>query len=197
MPDPQESLELLIAGNQRFVAGTSTAGPAVDELKQLAAGQSPFAILIGCSDSRVPAEIVFDQGIGDLFVIRIAGNIVARSQIGSVEFAATMFGSRLVLVLGHTGCGAVKASIEALRGETADISPGLRAIVDRVVPALHEVEGAATDVAKGVEANVRRSVRELTDGSEILRDLVARGQITIAGAIYDLTSGEVSVLQET
>src|SRR5438132_1546377 len=137
MTSGYEALMRLQDGNRRFVASLADTAPALTHTRRLALaeGQQPFAIILGCSDSRVPAELVFGQGFGDLFVIRVAGNIVAPSQVGSVEFAAARFGTRLVIVLGHTECGAITATIEELRQPTLHQSPGLRAIVDRIRPA--------------------------------------------------------------
>src|SRR5581483_1481045 len=131
-----EALERLREGNRRFVRGWHTSDATPARLAELATGQEPFAVILGCSDSRVPVEIVFDQGLGDLFVIRIAGNVVAPSGIGSVEFAAARFGTRLVVVLGHSRCGAVLATLEELRRPSENQSRNLRSIVDRVRPAL-------------------------------------------------------------
>ena len=160
-------------------------------------GQHPFAIILGCSDSRVPAELVFDQGLGDLFVIRVAGNIVAPSQVGSVEFAAARCGSRLVVVLGHSQCGAILATLEELRKPTADQSPNLHAIVDRVRPS---VEGLlATDlrhddnelVKQAVRANIRASVDHLRHGSRVLEQLIQDDGLVVVGAEYSLETGIV------
>lgn len=193
-----EALQRLVAGNERFVGdhfgGTAATGRSRRE--ELVAGQEPFAIILGCADSRVPAEIVFDQGLGDLFVIRVAGNIVAPSQIGSVEFAAELFGTRLVVVLGHSGCGAVAATLEESQRPTEMRSPNLRAIVDRVRPAVEPlltdgVERAPEDLFReAVRANVRASVEQLRHGSEILEHLMDAG-LTIVGATYSLETGTV------
>jgi carbonic anhydrase len=163
----------------------------------LLAGQRPFAIVLGCSDSRVPAEIVFDQGLGDLFVIRVAGNIVAPSQVGSVEFAATRYGSRLVVVLGHSQCGAIAATLEELLRPAGTRSRNLRSIVNRLRPSVEAL--LATDlrddqdalVREAVTANVRASVDHLRHGSEILEELVAGGGLRIVGAEYSLETGIV------
>jgi carbonic anhydrase len=163
----------------------------------LLAGQQPFAIILGCSDSRVPAELVFDQGFGDLFVIRVAGNIVAPSLVGSVEFAAIKFDTRLVVVLGHSQCGAVLATLDELRAPSARQSRNLRSIVNRVRPSVepllatelrHDPEAL---VRAAVRANVRVSVDHLRHGSEILEDLVAREGLRIVGAEYSLETGLV------
>jgi carbonic anhydrase len=164
---------------------------------ELAAGQEPFAIILGCSDSRVPAELVFDQGLGDLFVIRVAGNIVASSQIGSVEFAAERYGTRLVVVLGHSQCGAVLATLEELQQPTDNQSRNLRSIVDRVRPSVeallatelrHDPEAL---VRKAVWANVCVSASHLRHGSEILEQLIHRDGLCVVGAEYSLETGVV------
>jgi carbonic anhydrase len=162
----------------------------------LATGQEPFAIILGCSDSRVPAEIVFDQGLGDLFVIRVAGNIVASSQVGSVEFAAARFGTRLVVVLGHSQCGAVLATLEELQLPAGNQSPHLRSIVDRVRPS---VEALAVELGHDPDALIRQAVRtnisasanQLRHGSEILERLIRNDGLVVVGAEYSLETGLV------
>jgi carbonic anhydrase len=193
-----EALARLREGNRRFVAGAPPQVPALDPARrlELARSQAPFAVILGCSDSRVPAELVFGQGFGDLFVIRVAGNVVAPSQIGSVEFAAARFRTRLVVVLGHTGCGAVTATVEELRAPAPDRSPGLREIVERVRPAVEPLLASAgrddgSLLARAVRANVRLAVDELRRGSELLRSLAQRGTLAIVGAEYDLQTGVV------
>jgi carbonic anhydrase len=165
--------------------------------------QSPFAIVLGCSDSRAPAEIVFDQGLGDLFVIRVAGNIVAPSQVGSVEFAAERFGTRLVVVMGHTHCGAIDATIEAVTGERGPSSQNLQSIVNRVRPG---IEGLiATDLARdpvrlrleAMRANVRASVSHLRHGSDVIERLADEGGLAVVGAELDLATGEVAFFDDT
>ena len=164
---------------------------------ELAAGQEPFAIILGCSDSRVPAEIVFDQGLGDLFVIRVAGNIVASSQVGSVEFAAERFGTPLVVVLGHSRCGAVLATLEELMRPRDNQSRNLRSIVDRIRPSVETL--LATElrhdsdalVGHAIRANVRVSANYLRHGSEVLEQLIQRGRLLVVGAEYSLETGEV------
>ena len=186
-------------GNRRFVAGAVPEVPVLDAARRsaLARAQEPFAVVLGCSDSRVPAELVLGQGFGDLFVIRVAGNIVAPSQVGSVEFAAARFGTRLVVVLGHSGCGAVTATVEELRRPAPGQSPGLREIVERVRPAVEPLlaaaraEGDAALIARAVRANVRIAVDELRSGSDLLRPLVERGELAVIGAEYDLETGVV------
>lgn len=196
------ALERLLTGNRRYITGKRDFNRLMDQAARdgLAAGQRPFAIILGCSDSRVPVEIVFDQGLGDLFVIRVAGNIVAPSQIGSVEFAAEQFGIRLVVVLGHSGCGAVQATIETLQKSVENRSRHLDAIVDRIRPAVAELVGchgggdpeALMDAA--VRANVRMSVNALRHGSGIIEDLIRRQGLVIAGAEYSLHTGKVQFL---
>jgi len=159
--------------------------------------QQPFAIILGCSDSRVPAELVFSQGFGDLFVIRVAGNIVAPSQVGSVEFAAERFGTRLAVVLGHTQCGAVEATLEQLRQPQANQSPNLRAIVERIRPAIEPLLElpAANDpeqlARRAVRANVDASVKQLRHGSVLLERRIERDGFLIVGAEYHVEDGTV------
>lgn len=187
-----ESLQRLQDGNARFVAGVRSLETLLSHTRRAehAAGQAPFAIILGCSDSRVPAELVFDAGIGDLFVIRVAGNIVASSQVGSVEFAATQFGTRLVVVLGHSQCGAILVTLNELRRPARDFSPGLRSIVDRVRPSLESLlaTGLRDDtealVTEAVRANVRASVNHLRHGSGILERLIERDGLRVVGAEY-------------
>jgi carbonic anhydrase len=189
----------LQAGNRRFVATIAGGAPALSQAQPrvFVDGQQPFAIVLGCSDSRVPAELVFGQGFGDLFVIRVAGNIVAPSQVGSVEFAAARFGTRLVVVLGHTECGAITATLEELRQPVPNQSPGLRAIVDRIRPAVEPLlatplrEQPAALVAHAVRANIRAAADHLRHGSSILEDLADRNGLLIVGAEYCLRTGVV------
>jgi carbonic anhydrase len=190
------ALERLRSGNRRFADDMRRdAGATPERRSALAAGQEPFAIVLGCSDSRVPAEIVFDQGLGDLFVIRVAGNIVAPSQVGSVEFAAARFGTRLVVVLGHSQCGAILATLEAIDRPGEEGSAALRSIVDRVRPAVEEVVAAGGDperiVREAVRANVRRSVSLLRHGSELVERMVTSEGLLVVGAEYSLETGVV------
>jgi len=193
----REALERLESGNRRFVADRKrSAQVGATRRNELTERQEPYAIVLGCSDSRVPAEIVFDQGLGDLFVIRVAGNIVAPSQIGSVEFAAERFHTRLVVVLGHSGCGAVMATIEQLTRPEMQ-SRNLRAIVDRVRPSVEPLLATGlrpdgeTLVRDAVRANVRASANHLRHGSEILESLIARDGLLVVGAEYSLDTGVV------
>lgn len=194
-----EALQRLRDGNQRFVSGVRSVEAMLSHARrdQFAEGQQPFAIILGCSDSRVPAEIVFDQGLGDLFVIRVAGNIVAPSQIGSVEFAAEQFETRLVVVMGHTHCGAVSATLEEMHRPKTEQSKNIQAIVDRIRPALEAF--VPTELwqqdeelhRQATRANVRASVNQLRHGSESLEKLVEEEGLLIVGAEYDIATGVV------
>src|SRR5215207_4216848 len=197
MVPANEALTRLRDGNLRFASNVRSAETFVTHTRRMALtnGQEPFAIILGCSDSRVPAEFVFDQGLGDLFVIRVAGNIVAPSQVGSVEFAAARFGTRLVVVLGHSQCGAILATVEELQRPNENQSRNLRAIVDRVRPS---VEGLlATDlrhdldtlVTQAVRANIRASANHLRHGSPILEQLIQEEGLRVVGAEYSLETG--------
>jgi carbonic anhydrase len=192
----QSALARLREGNRRFVASersTSVSlGPA-----EFAQSQQPFAIVLGCSDSRVPAEIIFDQGLGDLFVIRVAGNIVAPSLVGSVEFAAARFATRLVVVLGHSRCGAVLATLEELQRPSANQSPNLRSIVERVRPSVeglletdlrHDLDGL---VRQAVRMNIRASADHLRHGSKLLEQLIRDEGLLVVGAEYLLDTGVI------
>jgi carbonic anhydrase len=196
-----EALARLQEGNRRFVANQTTSEP-IDRVRRaaLAAGQEPFAIILGCSDSRVPAELVFDQGFGDLFVIRVAGNIVAPSQIGSVEFAASRFDTRLVVVLGHSGCGAITATLEEITGHATSQSRNLRSIVNRVRPSVETLLSGRRDhdpealIRDAVRANVRASVNHLRHGSTLLEQLSRSSGLRVLGAEYSLETGVVTFL---
>ena len=196
----REALALLREGNRRFAANQSISGSVSNQARRdaLVSGQEPFAIVLGCSDSRVPAELVFDQGFGDLFVIRVAGNIVAPSQVGSVEFAAARFGTRLVVVLGHSQCGAITATLEELLGKSSNSSRNLRSIVDRVRPSVETLLTGRQDldmnvvVHEAVRANVRASTNHLRHGSALLEQLIREDGLLVVGADYSLESGRVS-----
>jgi carbonic anhydrase len=199
-----EALARLRDGNRRFVAN-QTLAPVLSSHARRAAlvgGQEPFAIILGCSDSRVPAELVFDQGFGDLFVIRVAGNIVAPSQVGSVEFAAARFGTRLVVVMGHSQCGAVIATLEDLLGRETSQSRNLRSIVNRVRPSVEGVLSGRADldaealVCDAVRANVRASVHHLRHGSELLEQLIRTDGLLVVGAEYSLETGVVAFFDD-
>lgn len=197
-----EALKRLQEGNQRFVSGVRSVDTIVKQIQRASfvEGQAPFAIILGCSDSRVPAEIVFDQGLGDLFVIRVAGNVVAPSQIGSVEFAAEQYGTRLVVVLGHSMCGAVMATIDDLENPSNIQSSNVSSIVNRIRPTveplfeteLREDHERLLDAA--IRANIRAATSHLRHGSQMLENLIQKGELTIVGAEYSLATGEVEFL---
>ena len=198
--DAVTALNMLKQGNARFLEESRRpdAPEHHERRRELVQDQSPFAIVLGCSDSRVPAEIIFDQGLGDLFVIRVAGNIVAPSQIGSVEFAAERFGTRLVVVLGHSNCGAITATIEELSKGSGEPSRNLRSIVTRIRPSVaalmdtelrHDPESLAHHA---VRANIRMSVDHLRHGSDVLEHLIQTDGLLVVGAEYSLESGAVT-----
>ena len=199
-----DALERLRAGNSRFVSGgqlmESLANPA--RRNELTTGQEPFAVILGCSDSRVPVEIIFDFSLGHLFVIRVAGNIVAPSQIGSIEFAAEQFGTRLVVVMGHDDCGAVSTTIGELKRPTESRSPNLSAIVDRIRPAVEPLMATETEMKdaalldQAIRANIRASVNHLRHGSEILETLVRDDGLLVVGAEYSLETGTVEFFDD-
>ena len=194
-----ESLIRLSEGNKRFLSGESHIPDLInhDRRSALVTEQKPFAVVLGCSDSRVPAEIIFDQGLGDLFVIRIAGNIVAPSQIGSVEFAVEYFGTPLVVILGHSNCGAVQATMNEFSNKTGKTSKNLLSIVSRIRPSVESVLRSAKDesqetlLRKAIRANISASAENLRHGSEIIQNLVDSNQLLIVGAEYSLETGEV------
>jgi carbonic anhydrase len=199
-----DALARLREGNRRFVADARNGDTAINRTRRqaLAAGQEPFAIILGCSDSRVPAELVFDQGLGDLFVIRVAGNIVASSQIDSVEFAAARFGTRLVVVLGHSQCGAVTATLEVLQQPIDQRSRNLRAIVGRIRPSIEALlatelrDNPEALLQQAVRANIRASVNQLRHGSEVLERLAKTDGLVIIGAEYSLETGIVCFFED-
>jgi carbonic anhydrase len=194
----REALTRLREGNRRYAQNVRSVDSLVSHSRRDLTLQAPCAIILGCSDSRAPAEIVFDQGLGDLFVIRVAGNIVAPSQVGSVEFAAERFGTRLVVVMGHTHCGAIDAALEAVEHGSVNGSRNLLHIVQRVRPA---IEGLVTTELRrdperlrreAMRANVRASVNHLRHGSEIIERLAAESGLAVVGAELDLATGEVT-----
>lgn len=204
MISAEKALARLKQGNQSFVAGNSEIEAMSSEKRRnkLVEGQEPFAVILGCSDSRAPAEIIFNQGLGDLFVIRVAGNVVAPSQVGSVEFAVEKFGTPLVVVLGHSNCGAIHATLEQLEKPFEKQSVNLRSIVNRIRPSVQpllEVHGHShTDgppdpelVRQAVRANILASVANLANGSQILEEMVQQGRVKIVGAEYSLETGAV------
>ncbi len=195
----RDALAQLRAGNDRFVSEVRNHHSLTSQTRRLevAAGQEPFAIILGCSDSRVPAEIVFDQGLGDLFVIRVAGNIVAPSQVGSVEFAAERFGTRLVVVLGHSSCGAILATLEELTRPQSAQSTNLHSIVGRIRPSVEALlESDRTQdpdvlVRRAVRANIRASADHLRHGSQVIEHLIQTKGLLVVGAEYSLETGIV------
>jgi carbonic anhydrase len=198
----QIALERLREGNRRFASGVRSVESLISQMRrqEFVEAQKPFAIILGCSDSRVPVEIVFDQGLGDLFVIRVAGNIVAPSQIGSVEFAAEQFGARLVVVLGHTNCGAINATLQELTRPTQNRSPNLQSIVNRIRPAVEQL--LETDLKNKpkellhhcTRANIRASVSQLQHGSQVIERLIAEDGLMVVGAEYSVETGQVVFL---
>ena len=203
MPKAEEALQRLREGNRRFVSGAGGSDALTSRTRRLevAPGQEPFAVILGCSDSRVPAELVFDQGLGDLFVIRIAGNIVAPSQVGSVEFAVARFGIPLVVVLGHTQCGVVLATLEELTRASTSESRNVRSIVDRVRPSVEPLLTTALRhdpdalVREAVRANVRASANQLRHGSDVVENLIERKGLRVVGAEYCLDTGVVEFFE--
>ncbi len=202
MTTANDALNRLKAGNQRFVANVRDISAETNESRraQVLESQHPFAIILGCSDSRVPAEIVFDQGLGDLFVVRVAGNIVTPSLLGSVEFSAVQHGARLVVVMGHTKCGAIQATVGELKQPSSALSPNLQSIVDCIQPSVEKLVEEETDESKlislATRANVHASVAQLTTNSEVLNDLVSNDGLQIIGAEYSLETGKVEFFEE-
>ena len=196
----QDALENLREGNGRFVSASSDKNNPGNHPHQFRPldRQEPFAIILGCSDSRVPTEIVFDQGIGDLFVIRVAGNIVTTSQTGSIEFAAEQFGIRLVVVLGHTMCGAIQATLEELQNPREPRSKNLQAIVNCISPSLESLletdrqENPETLLNQAMRRNVENSVNQLQHQSPILKKQIDEGGLTVVGAEYCVENGVVN-----
>ena len=202
---PAECLQRLMEGNERFVTNARLADAQLGHLRrtEIATNQKPFAVILGCSDSRVPAELVFDQGLGDLFVIRVAGNIVAPSQLASVEFAAQAFGTALVVVLGHSNCGAVSATLDDLTPDRPEAPHTLNSIISRIRPVIVPLVelGTANNLPRealmraGVRANIRASVDAIQRGTALLEKMVTAGDMLVVGAEYDLQTGKVELLQ--
>lgn len=197
--NPDKALELLKEGNKHYIESTVNDAEINIRTRRESTeeGQSPFAVVLGCSDSRVPAELVFSQGLGDLFVVRVAGNIIAPSQIGSIEFACQNFGTQLIVVLGHSHCGAIKATVDSLLSSPGDISPNIASIVEELLPAVrpvvekHECDDKDHLVHQAMRANVEQSVSGLKMRSTVLRDMLNNKQIKIVGAEYSLETGAV------
>lgn len=194
---PEQALQRLVDGNRRFRTACPTSGARAWSQQLATETQRPFAIILGCSDSRTPVEILFDEGFGDLFVVRIAGNIVAPSVVGSIEFAASQLGSRLVVVMGHTGCGAIAATVKAIETGLGPESKNIRSIVDRIAP---HIEGLVRPgnrdgiIREAVRANVRASADHLRHGSLLIEELVVTGRVAVVGAEYELETGTVNFL---
>ena len=191
---PAEALALLKAGNTRFVDDHSSCGPLSPRRLQLIQGQAPFAIILGCSDSRVPVETVFDQVPGNLFVIRVAGNFLNDADIGTIEYGVAVLKSRYILVLGHEACGAVTAAVDFVKNGTRQ--PGhIQSLVNALAPAAKASKGKPGDwVANAIEENVRLNIRDLSAESEIVRSAVASGSVAVGGGVYDLHTGKVGWL---
>ena len=206
MMPAHEALARLREGNRRFVSGVGLRGPFADPSRrhELVTGQEPIAIILGCSDSRVPAEMVFDQGLGDLFVIRVAGNIVVPSLVGSVEFAVERLATRLVVVLGHSHCGAIAATLEELNHPSATLSPNLRAIVDRIRPVVEPLmentqlrHQPDTLQKHAIQANIRASVDHLRQSSQIIEQRIQSDGLLVVDAEYSLETGLVHFFDDT
>lgn len=202
MINAQQALLRLQEGNHRFTNDQpSSENPADQALRQnLVQGQEPFAIILGCADSRVPVELIFDQSLGDLFTIRIAGNIATPAAVGSIEYAAGILGTRLIVVLGHTGCGAVQATLQAIEQDSSMPSANLDAIVDAIRPAVEPLTQTSREgdqpslISKAVRANVRATVAALETNSAMLREFVQQDGLRIVGAEYSLETGVVEYL---
>ncbi len=199
-PSPSQALRRLVEGNRRFLEKGAALGTRVFRAELADEDQRPFAIILGCSDSRTPVEILFDEGFGDLFVVRIAGNVVAPSVVGSIEFAAAQYGTRLVVVLGHTRCGAIAATVKALQSGDGPESKNIRAITDRIAPHVEGLVRTAGPTAgpgllrETMRVNVRASVDHLRHGSRLLEELVLAGRLAVVGAEYELETGRVHFL---
>ncbi|MDD9890743.1 MAG: carbonic anhydrase [Gammaproteobacteria bacterium] len=196
MLDAETALLRLKQGNKEFRSGETPIEVDEERRLKLVEQQQPFAIILGCSDSRVPVELIFAQGLGELFVIRVAGNVATPTQIGSIEFAARNFGSKLVVVLGHSSCGAIKATIRELENPGQDLTPNLQVIVDSIKPGISSCITAEdpleTKIEKAVRANVQSTIKRITNESEILQQKVAKEGLKIVGAEYSLESGIVN-----
>lgn len=197
---PKDALARLVEGNRRFRDSSGPSAARGWDGKMANETQRPFAIVLGCSDSRTPVEILFDQGFGDLFVVRIAGNVVAPSVVGSIEFAAAQFGTRLVVVMGHTQCGAVSATVKAIETGEDPESKNIMSITSRIAPHIHGIVHPGGDAGgmlrEATRANVRASVDHLRHGSPIIEDLVSKGRVAVVGAEYDLETGTVEFLDK-
>jgi len=194
---PEQALQRLAAGNRRFRDKNATSAARAWSPGQAEEAQRPFAVVLGCSDSRTPVEILFDEGFGDLFVVRIAGNIVAPSVVGSIEFAVSQFGTRLVVVMGHTRCGAIAATVKAIETGLGPESKNVRSITDRIAPHIQGlVHPGDPDgiIREAVRANVRASADHLRHGSRLIEELVVAGRVAVVSAEYELETGAVHFL---
>jgi carbonic anhydrase len=204
MISARDAFKRLSQGNRRFVSGGVDRGTTTDQRyrEELVAASSPFACILGCSDARVPPEMIFQQGLGDLFVIRVAGNIAESSQIGSVEFAVEQLGTRLVVVLGHADCGAVKAALGYLESPTDNLSPGLQSIVDRIRPSIEvvmksEILKSSDEILRqALRAGIRGTVDRLIRNSPVLEKEIASGEVVVVGAEYSLCNGQVDFFDD-
>jgi len=202
--EPREALERLKEGNRRFMRGESHVEQfrSVAHLKTLARdGQRPYAVILSCSDSRSPAEILFDTGVGELFIIRVAGNVIAPSLIGSVEYAISNLDTRLVVVMGHTGCGAIQATLDAIRGPAQRRSRNISDIISRIRPGIESLLLAPLEEPRlrdeAVSANVRASVAQLRHGSRLIEDRLTKNEIQVEGAVFELETGLARFLDLT
>ena len=193
---PHEALQKLLTGNERFVADRSECFPLSARRIELAQGQSPFAIVLGCSDSRVPVETVFDQMPGNIFVVRIAGNFVEDDGLGSIEYSIAVLKSSLILVLGHTSCGAVNAAVSYVKDGIAQ--PGrIQKLVEAIEPAAKAAKSMSGDwVHNTTVQNVHDNMHALAARSEIVASAVRSGTLAIAGGLYDIHSGKVSIIKQ-
>ncbi|GJM42911.1 MAG: carbonic anhydrase [Ardenticatenaceae bacterium] len=193
-----DALRRLQDGNGRFLAETQNRHVSQTQREALTTGQAPFAVILSCADSRVPPEIIFDQGLGDLFVIRVAGNVITPEVVGSVEFAIHVLGSRLVVVQGHTDCGAIKTTLAEMATPTPTLSPNLQSLVDRIRPSITpllekiDLSDPQTLMPQAIQANVHQSVTQLKQNSDIVQNLIQTDDLQIIGAEYSLATGQVT-----
>ena len=200
--DPDRVIQELLEGNQRFVSGETIkcSRESLKKFKNFAeTGQKPKAIVLCCSDSRAPVEMIFDQDVGDLFVIRVAGNIIAPSLVGSVEFAATTFGTKLVIVMGHSQCGAIEATLNYIENAGTVSSENIHDIVRRIKPHIHEIAQMPAlshdeKSSLAVKVNVQASVSQLEHSSRLIEGLILKEKIRIVGAVLDLSTGKVAFI---
>lgn len=187
---PDEALQALLAGNQRFINGKrKSPNQTIARIKEVAKGQNPFAAILGCADSRVPSEIVFDQGFGDLFICRVAGNVATPLEIGSLEFGSLVLGAKVIMVMGHTRCGAVEATIKG-----AQVPGQIASLLDAIQPALKTLDNQTEDqLEAATKANILFQAERLK-ASPVISQLIKEGKLIVAGGYYDLDTGEVSLV---